>query len=314
MKEIILDILNQNKGSYISGQTIAKTLNISRTTVSINIKKLIDQGYNITSSTKKGYCLSQDTDLININKIKQNLNPFYQNIYYFDTIDSTNTKLKENKYIEGDIIIANHQSKGKGRNGKSFYSPKDKGIYLSFLLKPPYTIHQSLKITACLAVAIYKAIKDLYQIETQIKWVNDILYKNKKIAGILCEANLEMNTGKIESMIVGIGINIHPFTIPEDLKDIATYLENKHPIKRSDLITSVLNNFYQDYQDLDQSNFLTTYRKASCVLNKTILVNQNNQTYLGYVKKINDDASLTIIVDNQERVLNSGEITIRPLT
>jgi BirA family biotin operon repressor/biotin-[acetyl-CoA-carboxylase] ligase len=310
MEKEILRILNQNKGKYISGQVISEQLNVSRMSISTYIKKLKEKGYIIETSTKKGYCFDKNNDVIDIDIIKENINDFYKDIIYFDEIDSTNNYLKNNNFNEGTIVIADSQTSGRGRNGKSFFSPKQKGIYLSFVIKPHMSIYESLKITACIAVALRKVIEKNYQLESQIKWVNDIILNDKKISGILCEASLEMNTASIESMIVGIGMNVHSYTMPDELKNIAGCIEDYSDlfISREKIIIDVLNTFYDEYMKMD---FLDDYRKYSYILHQNITVYENNQTYKAYVKDINDDASLTIIVDNQEKILNSGEISLK---
>lgn len=314
MDNDILKILNKHRGEYVSGQKICQQLNVSRMSISNSIKKLKDKGYLIETSTRKGYCLTLENDFIDIEEIKKNLVPFYQNIDYFDSIDSTNTYMKNHVYQQGDIIIADSQSQGRGRNGRHFHSPKQKGIYLSFLLKPDLTVYDSLKITACCAVALVKAIQKNYPLHPQIKWVNDILIDTRKVAGILCEASLEMNTAHIEQMVIGVGINVHSYTMPQDLQDIAGCLEDhiETIVPRQKIIIDFLNSFYDDYTHIFDSSFLDDYRQYSCVLHKNIIV-YGKDTYPAYVQAINDDASLCIIVDGQEKCLNSGEISIRTI-
>ncbi|MEG0593408.1 MAG: biotin--[acetyl-CoA-carboxylase] ligase [Coprobacillus sp.] len=313
MENKILKILNQNKNEYVSGQMMSSELNVSRMSISSYMKKLKEKGYHIKTSTKKGYCLTEDNDVIFIDEIKKNIHPFYQNIEYYDEITSTNDYMKTNQYNEGDIIITESQSKGKGRNGKSFYSPKQKGIYLSFLLKPSLTVYDSLKITACCAVAVVKAIQKNYPLDPQIKWVNDIILNNKKVCGILCEATLEMNTAQLDSMIVGVGINVHTYEKPDNIIDIATSLEDEIDlfVERQKIIIDFLNEFYDDYSKLSSLSFLDDYRKYSYVLHQHITVYENNNSYPAFVTHINDDASLTVRYGDEERILRSGEISIR---
>lgn len=313
MENKILKILNQNKNEYVSGQLMSTQLNVSRMSISSYIKKLKEKGYYIKTSTKKGYCLTYENDVIFIDEIKNNIHSFYQTIEFFDDITSTNDYMKINCYNEGDIIIAESQNKGKGRNGKSFYSPKQKGIYLSLLLKPELTIYDSLKITACCAVAVVKAIQKNYPLTPQIKWVNDIMLNNKKVCGILCEASLEMNTGKLDSMIVGVGINVHAYEKPDDIKDIAVSLEDDTDlfVERQKIIIDFLNEFYNDYSQLSTLSFLDDYRKYSYILHQHITVYENNKSYPAFVTHINDDASLTVRYGEEERILKSGEISIR---
>ncbi len=313
MEKEILKILSQHQGEYVSGQTISSQFQVSRMAISSHIKKLKEKGYHIQSSTKKGYCLTFDNDIICVDEIKKNIHSFYQNITYFDSIDSTNDYMKTHHYQQGDIIIADQQTNGKGRNGRQFYSPKQKGIYLSLLLKPQLKLQDSLKITACLAVAIVKAIRLNYPLQPQIKWVNDIIIHHKKVSGILCEAQLEMNTAQIENMVVGIGINLHSYSMPDELKDIAGCVEDNLDqfVPRQKIIIDFLNEFYDDYSKINQCTFLDDYRQYSYILHKDITVYENNTSYPAYVQQINDDASLTILVNGQLHILNSGEVSIR---
>lgn len=313
MEKQILRILTKNQGHFISGQEMSDKLNVSRMTISTYMKKLKEKGYQIVTSTKKGYCLTLDNDIIFSDDIKKQLHPFYQNIEYYDEVTSTNLLMKTKNYQQGDIIIADSQTAGQGRNGRTFHSPKQKGIYLSFLLKPQLSIYDSLKITACCAVALIKAIKKNYPLHPTIKWVNDIMLGDLKIAGILCEATLEMNTAQIENMIVGVGLNVHHYDMPNVLQGIAGCIENdlQNFVPRQKIIIDFLNIFYDDYSKLSSLSFLDTYRQASYVLHQNITVFENNTNYPAYVTSINDDASLTILVNGQEKILQSGEVSIR---
>ena len=254
--------------------------------------------------------------MILIENIKSAIPDFFQNIKYFDEMDSTNDYLKRTSHQQGDIVIAQSQTKGKGRNGKSFYSPQQKGIYVSFVLKPDLTIYDSLKITACLAVSLVKAIEKNYPVHPQIKWVNDIMIHDFKIAGILCEASLEMNTAQIEQMIVGIGINVHSYSMPDHLQNIAACIEDFCSIKasREQLLIDFFNIFYQDYLMLSTLSWLDFYRQHSYILHQDITVYENNKAYPAYVLDINDDASLKIQSEQGIKNLSSGEISIRKRT
>lgn len=315
MEKKILEMLKQRQGEYVSGVEMSEVLQVSRMTISTQIKKLKECGYDILTSTRKGYCLTFENDPLSIDEIQKNIPSFYHHIDYFDTIDSTNQWMKNHDYQQGDIVIADYQNHGKGRNGRSFYSPKQKGIYLSLMLKPQLSLYDSLKITACCAVAVVKAIQKNYPLFPEIKWVNDIIVNDKKVSGILCEATLEMNTIQIENMVVGVGINVHSYSMPDELKDIAGCLEDECDVfvKREKIIIDFLNAFYDDYQQISSLSFLDTYRQHSYVLHKDIMVYENNQSYPAYVSSINDDASLTIIVNGQQKTLQSGEISIRTI-
>lgn len=316
MKNKILQILNQNIDTYISGEEISKMLSISRAAVWKNIKKLKEEGYEILSTTNKGYCLCDTNDILSLSEIQKELSSFYKKIDIVDSIDSTNEELKRNASIleEGYVLISNRQEKGKGRNNRIFHSPKQEGIYMSILLRPKLSITHSLKLTACASVAIYESIKNLYQLSPKIKWVNDVYLHDKKIAGILCEASIEVNTANVEYMIVGIGINVHDYEMPTDLKEIATcietYSDQKH--SRNEIIKEVLNTFDKYYTEIDANTFLPIYKENSSVLFQDILVYEKDFSYSAHVLDIDENANLIIQKEDKTiEVLNAKEISIR---
>lgn len=316
MKTKIIEILSKQNNAYISGEDICKQLNVTRAAVWKNIKKLQEEGYLIESSTKKGYALTSAYDPYDANYLQKNIHCFYKQLKIVDTIDSTNDEMRRNAstHQEGDILIADTQSAGKGRLGRMFHSPKHNGVYVSIFLKPTFPIHKLLKITACTSCAVYDAIKKLYGIESAIKWVNDIYINDKKIAGILCEASLEMNTASLEYMIIGIGINVHTYQMPKPLSDKATSIEShsEQIISRNQILSEVLQRFYFYYRTMEENTFLDTYKKNSYILNKTIDVYAQGKKYTALALDIDEDANLIIQKeDGTKEILNSGEISIR---
>ena len=252
---------------------------------------------------------------MNIDNIKRNIPAFFNHIEYYDQIDSTSTHMKNNAYQQGDIIIADMQNKGRGRNGKAFHSPANKGIYLSFLITPDLNIYEALKITALVSVALVKTIQKNYHLTPSIKWVNDLMIQDKKIAGILCESTLKNNYKDIEKMIIGIGINVHSYPMPDELKEHAGCIEDFSDISvsREKIIIDFLNFFYDDYIHIYHCQFMDDYRRYSYILNQYITVYENNHHYNAFVQSINDDGTLTILTDNQTKVLQSEEISIRKI-
>lgn len=316
MKNKILLILNKHKNEYISGEVISKELNVSRVAISKHIKKLREEGYNILSQTNKGYCFTEENDILNASMIQDGLDDFFYSIEIVDSIDSTNDELKRkaNTLENGYVIIADQQEKGKGRNGRSFHSPKQSGIYMSIFLKPDLSIQHSLKLTACTSVAIFQAIKKNYGLDSQIKWVNDVYLEDKKIAGILCEASLEMNTASLEYMVVGMGINVHSYSKPKELKDIAGSIEDiaHKKVDRNVLIKDILNYFYEYYTTIDENTFLPIYKENSYVLFKNIMVYDKQGSYPARVLDIDENANLVIQKEDKSiTTLSSGEISLR---
>jgi BirA family biotin operon repressor/biotin-[acetyl-CoA-carboxylase] ligase len=318
MKSKILQILNEHCDTYISGEEISSQLQVSRMTISKQIRKLIEQGYQIESSTKKGYRFSSSNDVLIKEQITDNLQPFFYDIELMEKVSSTNDYLKTLAFDkqEGYVCIADYQEKGKGRNGRSFYSPKQKGIYMSFLLKPTLSVYESLKITACASVALWEAIKKNYKIDSKIKWVNDIFIDEKKIGGILCEASLEMNTARMDYMVVGIGVNVHKQEFAKDLALVASSIEefSDKIISRNQIIKDILNSFYKYYNEIDKNTFLPIYKEHSSVLHKDIMVYEKNYSYPAKVLDIDTNASLIIEKDDGSTLtINSGEVSIRKI-
>lgn len=316
MKNKILLILNEHKNKYISGEVISKHLNVSRVAISKHIKKLRAEGYEILSQTNKGYCLTEANDVLNATMIQEQLNDFYHTIEIIDTIDSTNDELKRraSDLEDGFVLIADTQNKGKGRNGRDFYSPKQSGIYMSLFLKPDLSIQHSLKLTACASVAIFDAIKKNYGLSSKIKWVNDVYLESKKIAGILCEASLEMNTASLEYMVIGMGINVHSFFKPQELQDVAGSIEDfsKVKINRNVLIKDILNYFYQYYTSIHENTFLPIYKENSYVLFKDVMIYEKQNSYPARVLDIDENANLIIQKEDKSiATLSSGEVSLR---
>lgn len=316
MKNKILLILNKHKNEYISGEVISKQLNVSRVAISKHIKKLRAEGYEILSQTNKGYCLTEANDVLNASMIQEQLNDFYHTVEIVDEVDSTNDELKRraNDLEDGFVFIADTQNKGKGRNGRDFYSPKQSGIYMSLFLKPDLSIQHSLKLTACASVAIFEAIKKNYGLSSKIKWVNDVYLENKKIAGILCEASLEMNTASLEYMVIGMGLNVHSFLKPQDLQNVAGSIEDFSEVKvnRNILIKDILNYFYQYYTNIHENTFLPIYKENSYVLFKDVIIYEKQNAYPARVLDIDENANLIIQKEDKSiATLSSGEVSLR---
>ncbi|NLY73204.1 MAG: biotin--[acetyl-CoA-carboxylase] ligase [Tissierellia bacterium] len=232
----------------------------------------------------------------------------------FEELESTNSYLKARAYTglrEGELIVAKTQSQGRGRRGRSFYSPKDTGIYMSLLLEPTETVMVEL-VTAALAVAAARAIKKTLELDVKIKWVNDIFYENRKVAGILTEG-LYSGGNKPDYLIVGIGINLYR---PNDgfldgLDEAGYLLEEKKEGLLNLLIKDLIQEFWPLYQNLDRREFLKEYKKRSLLLGREILV-LGEKPWKGLALDIDEDCNL-LVEDQQGKVhsLYSGEVSVR---
>lgn len=313
-KYILLRLLEQ-EDSVISGQSLADKLGISRVAVWKHIQSLQNDGYIIASSAK-GYQLDKRCDLINIDSIREFAKRNY-NIELFDTIDSTNSYLKSNAYNkkEGSIVISKNQSAGKGRLGRSFFSPEGSGIYMSILLKPQLDIGDTGLITAMSALAVSDAIKTVTGIDCPIKWVNDIYYNDKKLCGILCEAGYNMELANLSYVVVGIGINVYEPNegFPKDIANIATaLLREKTYNLRNNLVATIADKIFYYYSRIGDRSFVKDYRDRCFVPGRDISVIKNGESI--EAKAIDIDESCRLLVqykDGNKEYLNSGEISIK---
>lgn len=238
---------------------------------------------------------------------------------YFSEIDSTNRYLKElanNGAPEGRVVLANRQSAGRGRLGRSFFSPEDKGIYMSILLRPDIELERSVLITSMTAVAVARAIERVSGVAAQIKWVNDIYINQKKVCGILTEAGINAETIRLDYAVVGIGINVGTMEFPEELQEIATSVSNecRQNVTKEALIEEILKELELWYPTLWNGSFLQESRERSILLGKEILVVDalaEGGSYIAKAVDLNELGHLIIERNGNREVLNSGEVSIR---
>ena len=226
-------------------------------------------------------------------------------IYVFDEIDSTNqfAKTLSDDYA---LILADRQSAGKGRLGRTFFSPKGSGVYLSLKAKITDLYKNVPFITTLASVAVHKAIKALYNIDCGIKWVNDIYINSKKVAGILCEVQDDTHA------IIGIGINVYPTPLPEELKDIATHLTDRSTtVTRNKLISEITCNLLHLISQLPSSDFMEYYKSHSILIGKHVTCIQGNLSFPAFCTDISPTGGLVVKKGEELITLTSGEVTIR---
>ena len=270
---------------------------------------------------------------LNKDLIQTHINPEFRSItkdsiYVFDVIDSTNTHAK--KLIteqlspkHGTIILAEKQTEGRGRLGRTFYSPSQSGIYMSII----YNINNldPMLITALSAVAITNAIQEVYSIQASIKWVNDIFVDGKKVCGILTEGIINQKEKKIDTVIIGIGINVYVNNegFPQDLHNIAGSLSQNNTIihspefyksSRNLLCASILNNVFSvlSCKDSELGSYLEQYKTRSFIIGKDVNVIQGHENFKARVLDITKEAHLLVQKeDGSKTELFSGEVSIR---
>ena len=249
----VLSFLESNKGQYVSGADMAESIGISRNAVWKAINELRSRGYVIESITNKGYMLSEDNDIISAEGIESFIGPEYghmaEHLLVYDSVDSTNNKAKESALkgaCHGTCIIAARQDSGRGRRDHQFYSPEG-GIYMSVVLLPdkiPFSKNDA--VTAFIGVAVCKAIESLTGLKPVIMGINDLYIDGKKICGILIESGSEFDSGILQWIVAGIGINFDSDIkkFPRELKGNVTslYPPGKGDMSKNRLIAKILEN------------------------------------------------------------------------
>lgn len=326
-KEAVLLYLQEHTGEPISGEIMALALNKSRTSIWKAIQSLKKEGYSIESSTNKGYTLSQNNDVLSEQQITQELiqqhHPIDWVIQTMESTTSTNdlAKLYANQNSTTPaIFISEEQIAGRGRLGRKFVSPSKTGLYISLCLFPTIALEDLSLITCATAVACVETIEQLTGKSLNIKWVNDLFYQDKKVGGILTEVISDFESQQVQSLIVGMGINLidSPQSFPEELHSIvgSVFSSRKeyeaHSFNRNQFIAIFLEKWTFYYQNLSQREFISSYKEYSNVIGKSIKVIEGNQVYHAYAKDIDENGHLIIEKEDKSlHALSYGEVSIR---
>ena len=341
-KQKVFQILTENKDSYISGEKLAMECGVSRAAIWKAVKAMRDEGFMIDGTNNNGYTLSteQTTDILSQAVLEYTLGQTFpefaqSHIECFESIDSTNTYAKKlaaqdaSKYHQA-IIVAESQTAGRGRIGRTFESPAGTGVYLSLIITPKGGITQPAVITASAAVAVCRAIKKLYGVQPAIKWINDIYVQNdgalKKAVGILTEGITNFETGQIESAVIGIGVNIKPSDKIKKsaAKDIAGFvaaaprIDDSTPAapapSRAQFISEIAGQVFKILQEpLD--SVISEYKSMMFLVGKTLtvypLIGDDKSAYTAKAIDVDENAGLVVeLEDCTRKVLSSGEVTL----
>lgn len=322
MRSNILAVLRSAGGAYVSGEEIAKALKVSRTAVWKHIHELRQAGYAIESHSRSGYCLRETPDLLLPNEIKNGLETkvLGWEIRYYKDVQSTNNAAKElaaQGAAEGTIVVSEAQNSGRGRLSRGWYSPAQKGIWFSVILRPAFLPQEAPKCTLLAAVAIVKAVKKVSGLAVGIKWPNDILHEGKKLVGILTEMSAEMDG--INYIVIGAGINVNigQTEFPEELAGIATSLSivKGEKLSRVILLQAILAELEALYDQAQRQGFapiLAEWKKYSVTLGQEVNVIGIKETFSGTAVDIDSDGALLVRTAEETRRVLAGDVSIRP--
>lgn len=324
VKSQVLAALEQAGGRFLSGQELAEQLSVSRTAVWKAVAALRADGLPIDAVTNRGYALPAGVDLLHKEAVTALLDPAVAaalRLEVYDRLPGTNAALRARAVqgaAEGLVLIAQAQSAGRGRNGRSFFSPPG-GLYMSILLRPELAAHQAVQLTVMAAVAAAQAAEEITGAPIGIKWVNDLWKDGRKVCGILTEAALDVESGLLDYAVVGPGFNLvsPPGGWPAELQNIAgSLLESPPPAgTRARLAAGFLNRFWPLYRHAKPKQYLTDYRSRQVLPGHRVLVLPGHgDSYPATVLDIDEECRLLVRPEGQEAVipLQSGEVRLLP--
>jgi BirA family transcriptional regulator, biotin operon repressor / biotin---[acetyl-CoA-carboxylase] ligase len=324
MRSAVLQALKDKEGLWVSGEALSEILQVSRTTIWKQVRSLTAEGYEIEAAPKKGYRISGPADLLSAEEVVPGLitERFGRRDYfYYREVDSTNNQarlLAAQGYPEGTVVVAEMQTAGRGRRGRSWFSPAGQGIYVSLILRPVLPLKEISRITLAAAVAAAETLGTVLHLHPRIKWPNDILVNGRKIVGILSEAVTD--TDGIEYIVVGIGVNInnprHGF--PADFCTAATSAraEYDHPASRIQVLRELLWQMENRYNQILAGNFtpiLNRVKELSVVIGQEVRLD----TVSGFIEGLAcdiDESGFLLVRDRFGKIhtVMSGEVIILP--
>lgn len=315
----LIQLLANHDDQYISGQMLSEKLNISRSAIWKHMKALEDEGFIIEGKSKLGYRIIKYPDRLNEYALKRGLDTTWlgNTIIFKEQMPSTQTlahELAQNQAEHGTVIIASEQTAGKGRMNRTWHSPKEKGMWLSMILRPTIFPYLAPQLTLLTATVLAQVIIEQTPLHPKIKWPNDILIHDKKVAGILTEMKAEQD--QIEYVVIGIGLNVNqePSELPDDLKQRATslYIESGNTYSIKSLIQEVLKAFereYIAYMDQGFSNVKQKWEQYGYKIGQSIWMTTGQRRWQGTFLGIAEDGALLVrTAEQQDKKIYSAEI------
>ena len=317
----IVSFLKSHNSEYLSGQDLSDVLKISRVAVWKHIKRIRSLGYKIESKQKLGYRLVNNTKQLLPWEITDGLNSKLvgKRVYYFNTIDSTQNfaiKIASNSIENGTVIISQKQTRGRGRFGRKWLSPQG-GIWLSVVLHPTFDISVTTLFPIAASLALANAIEKTFQIDSKLKWPNDVTIKGKKVAGMLVDASVESN--KIEYLVLGVGINfqVNPKQLEKSLKKTENFYgitslidknENQSPILLVQNFLNELENIIELLNKEKRKIIIKNWTKKSSSIGKNITISTYSGKLNGKAIKLDDDGALVIKNNKNTQRILAGDV------
>lgn len=306
--EKVLSLLSP--GEWVSGQEVAESLGVSRAAVWKQIRMLRARGYQIESSTRKGYRLACIPDLLSPDRIRSGLNArtIGCQVQCFSEVDSTNRLARSlsQSCPDGTVFLAESQTGGRGRLARSWRSPAG-GVWMSIFLRPAIPLAETYRINMTVSVALARVVFSLYGLEARIKWPNDLLINERKLCGILMEISAE--TDRIEYAVVGIGLNanVDVSGFPDDWKATSLSRELGHDISRNELIQKILEEIDHIYGSMPFEDLYDEWRSRSATLGKMVRITSDAGDIVGRAVELDEDGALGLETDDGHRRVIAGD-------
>ena len=320
MKSEILSALRDTEG-YISGQELCERFGVSRTAVWKGINQLKNEGYQIEAVQNKGYRLCGYPDSISKIELESRMHTKWagRNLFCLDTVDSTNDyikKLAEDGAPHGTLAVADYQSGGKGRRGRSWVTPHGTAIAMSILVRPTLAPEKASMMTLVAGMAVARSVKEVTGLDVKIKWPNDVVIDGKKISGTLTEMSMEL--GAIHYIVIGTGINANVTEFPDEIKDTATslILEKGEKVDRAAIICAhmeAFEDFYDRFMEYGDMTLLREdYQELLVNQDKTVRVLEPGHEYTGIARGIDEMGQLLVEKEDGSIVkVYAGEVSVR---
>ena len=319
MKAAILKILRET-GDYVSGQEICEKLGVSRTAVWKVIRQLQEEGYQVDAARSRGYRIIDGPDVMTAEEVESLLDTEWAGkpVVYYPETDSTNIRIRhlgDEGAPHGTLAVADRQTAGRGRRGRTWESPGGSCIYMSILLRPDLAPEKAPMLTLVMACGVAEGIMDCADVKVQIKWPNVIIVSGKKLRGILTEMSTQVDY--INHVTVGVGINVNVQNFPEEIQTATSLLsETGTQTKRAPVIAAVMKHFEENYkifmQTEDMSGLMKKYSSLLVNQGREVLILEKDAEYKAYAEGINQKGELVVRrEDGTVENICAGEVSVR---
>lgn len=325
MKEAILALLTESGEGYVSGESMSRALGVSRAAVWKAIDALRADGCDIEAAPRRGYRLRGTADRLTAGTILPHLPPDRAGeLICLESVDSTNNYAKAlalaGSFSDGTAIAADEQTGGRGRLGRSFQSPKGRGVYLTMLWRPHIEPARALNLTACAAVAVCDGVEAACGVRPGIKWTNDIVLGGRKLCGILTEMSVEGESGALQYLVCGVGINANhaPEDFSDEVRPMAASLAQAlgHPVDRGRLcgcVIAALDRMYAEWL-AGAGGWWERYRDGCVTLGKPVRLIRGGRTEEAFAEGLNESFGLIVRrPDGRRETVTTGEVSVRGL-